>query len=199
MSALASNQTEPSPIHVKAAKRVLGYLLGAKEQGVTVGGAGPIRLEAWVDASHREEGESRAQLGVALRLNATSGMFLCRSVRDNHVSFSISEAELRGFTLATFEVLWARYLLEEIGYPQPEATRIYEDNAAVVRLMESLASPTGRSKHINKLRKTAQQYVDRREVACITVPGVDNLADILTKNVDVLTFRRLNRAITGAK
>ena len=82
---------------------------------MTVGGAGPIRLEAWVDASHREEGESRAQLGIALRLNAESGMFLCRSLRDIHVSFSISEAELRAFTLATFEVLWARYLLEEIG------------------------------------------------------------------------------------
>ena len=70
-------------------------------------------------------------------------------------------------------VLWACYLLEEIGYPQPEATRIYEDNAAVVRPTESPASPTGRSKHINKLHRTAQQYVDRREV--------------------------VNRAITGAK
>lgn len=199
MSALGSTQVTPSPVHVKAAKRVMGYLLGAKDQGVTVGGAGPICLEAWVDASHREEGESRAQLGIALRLNAQSGMFLCRSLRDIHVSFSISEAELRGFTLATFEVLWARYLLEEIGYKQPAPTRIYEDNAAVVRLMESLASPTGKTKHVNKLRKSVQQYVDQREVACIKVPGVENLADILTKNLDVATFQRLNRAITGSK
>ena len=132
-------------------------------------------------------------------MNAESGMFLCRSLRDIHVSFSISEAELRGFTLATFEVLWARYLLEEIGYPQLEATRIYEDNAAVVRLMDSLAAPGGRMKHLNKLRRSAQQYVDLQEVACVKVPGVENLADVLTKNLDVETFRKLNRAITGAK
>ena len=197
MSMLASTQANPGPEHTAAAQRLMAYFKYSKCSGVVLGGAGPIALECWVDASHREDGEARSQLGMCMRLNPTSGMFYCRSQRDNHVAFSSAEAELRAYGLGTFEVLWARYLLEELGFGQPDSTPIYEDNEAVTTLMATLASPAGRTKHVNKLRKTIQQYVDRHEVDCIKVPGEVNIADLFTKNLDVARYTLLNDMACG--
>ena len=197
MSMLAAVQAEPSPVHWKAAQRMLKYLNGARDKGVTLGGADPISLECWVDASHREEGEARSQLGVTMRLGPNTGCFFSRSIRDPHVSYSSAEAELRGFALGTFEVLWARGLLEEIGYGSRAATPIYEDNQAVTDLLSSLAKPSGGMKHANKLRRTIQQYMDSHDITCVKTPGEFNLADLFTKALDVGRYRMLNAMVTG--
>jgi len=175
---------------------VLDYLAGAAEEGLTLGGIGPIRLSAFVDAGHDA---TRSQLGIGLRLHPDAGFVLSRSIKDNHVSFSSSEAELRGFALGTFEVLWARFLLEEISYKQEEPTPIREDNSAIVTLMTTLASPSGRTKHLNKLRMTIQQYIDAGETLCIKTPGKSNPADLYTKAVDTTTYVALNHDATGGR
>jgi len=196
MSMLGSTQLHPSEDHLKAANRVLEYLKGVGEEGITLGGLGPISLTCFVDAGH--SGVS-SQLGIALRLHPDAGLYLSRSIKDHHVSFSSSEAELRGFVMGVFEVLWSRFILEEIGYPQIGPTPIYEDNSAVVTLMETLASPSGRTKHINKLRMTVQQYIDSGEVTCVKVPGTKNVADLFTKPLDPAKYKELNHDATGGR
>ena len=111
----------------------------------------------------------------------------CRSVRP------------KGFALGTFEVLWARFLLEEISYKQEKPTPIHEDNSAIVTLMTTLASPSGRTKHLNKLRMTIQQYIDAGETLCIKTPGKSNPADLYTKAVDATTYVALNHDATGGR
>lgn len=197
MSVLASTQGAAGPLHVAAAKRMISYMGGVKDQGVILGGPGPIALEAWVDASHIEEGEARSQLGLCLRLGPSCGMFFCRSVRDTHVSYSSAESELRGFALATFEVLWARDFLSELGFAQSTPTKIYEDNEAVVTLMTTLSSPSGRTKHVNKLRRTVQQYCDKGDTTCIKTPGDTNIADLFTKNLAADRFKMLSDMACG--
>jgi len=196
MSVLASTQLKPSEDHVLAAKRVVEYLLGVIGEGITLGGVGPISLGAFVDAGHNG---TRSNLGIGLRLHPDAAFFLSRSVKDHHVSFSSSEAELRAFVMGVFEVLWARFILEEIGYKQEQATPVYEDNSAVITLMETLASPSGRTKHINKLRMTVQQYINSMEVSILKIPGIINPADLFTKPLEKSKYLELNKDASGGR
>ena len=196
MSTLASVQIKPSEEHIKAGKKVVQYLLKAIGEGITLGGTGPVNLEACVDASLRG---THTQVGVGLRLHPDAALILSRSIKDHNVSFSTTEAELRAFVAGVFEVLWGRFMLEELGYEQTKATPIFEDNSAVVTLLETLASPSGRTKHLIKLRSVLQQYIDSKEVSCIKIRGTSNPADIFTKPLDEATFSPLNHDITGGR
>ena len=196
MSTLGSVQIKPAEEHLKAAKRVVEYLHKALEEGITLGGTDPIKLEAFVDASLRG---IHGQLGLCLRLSKDAAMILSRSIKDGNISFSTTEAELRAFVAGVFEVLWARYFLEELGYPQIGPTPVYEDNSAVVTLMETLASPSGRTKHLIKMRCILQQFIDSKQVSCIKIRGTHNPADIFTKALDVTKFSELNNDITGGR
>ena len=111
MSTLASIQIKPSEEHVKAGKMVVQYLLKAIGEGITLGGVGPISLETCVGASLRGK---HTQIGVGLRLHPDAALILSRSIKDNNISFSTTEAELRAFVVGVFEVLWARFMLEEL-------------------------------------------------------------------------------------
>ena len=196
MSMLGSTQLDPSEDHLKAASRVLEYLVGTGEEGITLGGIGDVLLSCFVDAGH--SGTS-SQLGIGLKLHPDAALFLSRSIKDHHISFSSSEAELRAFVMGVFEVLWARFILEEIGYPQLAPTPIFEDNAAVVTLMETLASASGRTKHLNKLRMTVQQYINTGDVSCLKVLGTKNVADLFTKPLESVRFKELEHDATGGR
>jgi hypothetical protein len=117
MSRLASTQIHPAEEHLAAARRVAEYLVGVCEKGITLGGDGLILLSCFVDASHQG---NLSQLGIGLRLHPDAALILSRSIKDHHVSFSTTEAELRAFALGIFEVLWTRFILEELNYPQED-------------------------------------------------------------------------------
>ena len=199
LSRLGSTQLFPADEHIKAAKRVVQYMAGRVNEGITLGGFAPIRLETWVDASHIEEGAARSQLGIGCRLGPEAGFFLSRSIYDTWVSFSSAESELRGFAYGIFESMWARFLLEEIGFKQEEETELITDNEAVVTLVTSLASPSSRTKHVNKLKKIITQAIDRKEVKALWKEGSENTADLYTKNLDLFKFEKFNHDATGGK
>ena len=114
---LGSTESNPGPLHTKAATHLLQYLHGIRLLGLIIGVRSPILLEIYVDASYIEEGEARSQIGYCLRLNQLSGMVYLRSIRDILVSMSLAEAELRALKEATMEAIWFRLFLEELGFP----------------------------------------------------------------------------------
>ena len=199
MSRLGSTQLKPSEVHLKAARRAVRYLAGKANEGITLGGFEPIILETWVDASHIEEGAARSQLGIRLRLHSDAAFFLSKSVYDSWVSYSSAESELRGFAYGTFESVWARFMLEEIEFPQEKPTPLITDNEAVTILVTSLASPSARTKHVNKLKKIISQAIEQGDVLPQWKAGVDNTADLFTKNLDLAKFEKFSHDATGGK
>jgi hypothetical protein len=95
--------------------------------------------------------------------------------------------------------MWARFLLEEIGFLQEEPTELITDNQAVVTLVNSLASPSSRTKHVNKLKKIITQAIDNKEVKATWKEGAENTADLFTKNLDLGKFEKFDHDATGGK
>ena len=195
-SQLSAAAGDPGDLHWDAANHCLRYLHGAADIGITLGGHQSIKFECWVDASYIESGEAKSQLGYCLRLNSTSGMFYSKSKRDSSVSLSSAEAELRALKEAIQEILWARFYLEELGYPQSNATTVFEDNQAVIDLMKTLQSKS-RTRHLNKIRKFVQQHIDNADIIIEKVAGEVNIADILTKALEKDRFQQLRKGMLG--
>lgn len=189
---------DPGDLHWQATNHCLRYLHGAADIGITLGGHHPIKLECWVDASYIEAGEAQSQIGYCLRLNSESGMYYSKSKRDSSVSLSSAEAELRALKEATQEIIWARFYLEELGYPQGEATTVLEDNQAVFDLMKTLQAKS-RTRHLNKIRKFVQQHIDTNDIKIAKVAGEINIADILIKALEKDRFLMLRKGMLENK
>jgi hypothetical protein len=196
-SQLSSAAASPGLEHIAASKHLLRYFAGSLTQGLTLGAPGPIVLEAWVDASLVDDGDSRSQLGYCWRLNSTSGMAFSRSMRDRTVSLSSAEAELRALAEVTKDVLWARTFLEELGYRQRAPTPCYEDNSAVIDLCAT-NKVNARTKHLTKVLNFVRTHARGKRIALIKVPGEDNVADALTKANPSPVFVKHCATLTGS-
>jgi Reverse transcriptase (RNA-dependent DNA polymerase) len=195
-SQLSSASHEPGDEHWKAASHCIRYLKGASTVGLTLGGPSAIEPEIYVDASYIEDGAARSQLGYCMRLNKVAGMIHCRSIRDTSTSLSASEAELRALKEATQEAMWLRYFLQELGFPLAGPTPVHEDNQAVINLITTLKT-SPRTRHLNKTRHFIIQQAMKRRITVKKVAGGENVADLLTKNLEHTPFLRHRAQMLG--
>jgi hypothetical protein len=105
-----------------------------------------------------------------------------KSKKQNVVARSSAEAEYRAMTSTANELIWIKWLLEDMKIPYTEPMQMYYDNQAARHIALNLVFHE-RTKHI--------------EVDChfvIETPFVNSqeqLADILTKALDKGPFERL--------
>ena len=79
-------------------------------------------------------------------------------------------------------------MLEYVGLPQAQATSIYEDNEAAMRLSENPIH-CGMTKHIARRFHFIRQASDDAKIALIPVKSENNIADAFTKPLPALAFR----------
>ena len=195
-SQLSSAASNAGPEHFSAAESCLRYMKGAASTGLTLGGRESISPQIFVDASYIEEGDARSQCGLCVRLNSESGMIYSRSYKDTSVSLSSAEAELRALKEAAQEALWLRYFLRELGYPIDSPIPIYEDNQAVVNLIDTLKL-CPRTRHLNKIREFIIEKALEGKIKVFKIAGEFNVADILTKALDTTRFLMLRAKLLG--
>jgi len=173
----------PSDLHVQVATRIQHYLTTTKEKRLCLGGTDPIILFGYCDASYITAGKSKSRLGSCLFLNKTSGSISSISRNDKTVSHSSCEAEIKAIDMLCREVVVIRSLLEFLGCPQTEATRIYVDNKSAIELCRTLK--TGNNvRHVNVRINYIRELINQRVIELIFVPTELNVADALTKALD---------------
>jgi hypothetical protein len=73
---------------------------------------------------------------------------------------------------------------------------MFEDNQGAVELA-NVPKMCPRTKHINIKYHFFRQYVQDRTLQVQHIPGEDQLADIFTKPLDVMTFVKHRNSIMG--
>jgi len=136
----------PRDVHWTAVKRILRYIRGAMDLGLTLRASTTTDLVAYSDADW---------VGCPDTRRSTSGycIFLGPSLvswsskRQPTVSRSSAEAEYRVVANVVAECSWLRQLLHELSCPVEKATVVYCDNVSAVYLS---ANPVHhrRTKHI---------------------------------------------------
>jgi len=178
--------------HFKAAKHLLRYLRGTSDLCLTFNAnAGSRILLGFADADWGGcQDTRRSTSGYVFK--TFGGVTSWRARRQPTVSLSTAEAEYLASADAAKQAIWLRTLLEDLGYPQQEATTIYNDNMGAILLSKNPVHHD-RSKHISLRHHFLRDQVNDNIISLIHVPSKGNEADLLTKSLSSDLYEGLRK------
>ena len=186
----------PTQEDVLAVHRIFLYLAGTPSLGITLYSGEGIVLYATVDASYGNHTDRKSHTGCTLHIGRRSGSFSTRSKKQTVTADSSTIAELIAAFTVTKEIMWARSLLAEIGYPQLEPTIIYEDNMSTIAMVNNDGN-SQKTKHIDIRYNLTREQVKKRVITMEHLQTKDMTSDILTKPLAGTPFLHLRPLLLG--
>jgi hypothetical protein len=188
----------PGVSHWVAAKRVLRYLKGSKQQPICYHGrlykGQKIQITAFCDSDWaQDKDDRRSTSGYVLIL--AGGPIVWQSRKQPTVSHSATEAEFVALTEATKDVLWLTYFLTELGI-EYDTPVIYTDSQSAMEWSKN-ASHHQRTKHIALKYFFIRDVVNSKTIRIAYVSTKDNVADVLTKSTSRPIFKYLFPKLMG--
>ncbi|GAQ92986.1 hypothetical protein KFL_012360010 [Klebsormidium nitens] len=153
VGALARCTSAPTEAHRTAALRVVRYLAGTAEAGITFGGSGEV-LEAFCDADYARDVDTRRSTTGYVFLMYRRAVSWSSRLQPT-VAASTVESEYMSAGQAVKEALWFRKLGGDLGL-NLRRVKIYCDNQGAPRLLKHpIASQ--RPKHIDVIHHFARE------------------------------------------
>ena len=169
----------PGNEHWTAAKRILRYLQGTSDWGITFNASNStLDLLGYVDADWAGDPVTRkSQSGYVFMLGG--GAVSWASKKQSVVALSTTEAEYVSASLAAQEAIWLRRLLSELGFPQ-SCTTLYEDNMSCIDVSKN-PKFHARMKHIDIKHHFLRDCAENALIASKYCRTECQLADVFTK------------------
>jgi hypothetical protein len=123
----------PRSLHYAAVLRILRYLKGTLFRGLHFSSQLSLTLQAYSDADWaRDPTDRRSTTGYCFLL--CDSLISWRSKKQSVVARSSTEAEYRALANTTAELLWLRWLLQDLGIDYSTAVPIHCDNRSVIQI-----------------------------------------------------------------
>ncbi|CAL9026795.1 unnamed protein product [Prunus brigantina] len=169
----------PTSKHLGTAKRVLRYVKGTLDYGLEyVKGKGAVLIGYCDSDWSGSVDDNKSTSGYAFSFG--SGVFAWASVKQNCVALSTAEAEYISASEATTQAVWLRFVLEDFGELQTEATPLHCDNISAIAITRNLVFHQ-KTKHIDRRYHFIKDALQEGVVDLIYCPTNEQLADIFTK------------------
>ncbi|WVZ49277.1 hypothetical protein U9M48_000649 [Paspalum notatum var. saurae] len=165
---------DPREPHLTAVKRILRYLQGTVDLGLSLGRPCPPPSPSTL-------------MPTGLVAQTLAVLLLVTRKRQPTVSHSSAEAEYRAVANGVAEASWLRQLLQELGHPLQRATLVYCDNVSAVYLSTNPVQHQ-RTKHIEIDLHFVRERVAAGAVRVLHVPTSSQFADIFTKGLPSTVF-----------
>ena len=190
--------TSYNSTHWQAALRILKYLKGTSTHGLVYDGKidKNIMYQIYTDASFGNKNEGRKSVTGYVSMMA-GACISSRSVKQDNVTISTSEAELVAASEGARESAWLWYLLEELGFPQKEPVRLWYDNTAAIAVIKNPANHKA-NKHIEIRHLYTRALHEKGQLDVQYCSTHDMIADIFTKALPTKQFSKL-RNMLGVK
>nr|XP_043639651.1 secreted RxLR effector protein 161-like [Erigeron canadensis] len=129
VNTLSQFVSDPRKSHMDAGTRVLRYLKTTPGQGILLPKEGGTNLVGYSDSDW---------LGCPLTRRSRTGYIVLlggapiswKTKKQYVVSRSSAEVEYRAMAITVSELIWLRWLLQEMGFPQLSSTTLFCDNQA---------------------------------------------------------------------
>jgi hypothetical protein len=184
---LSQFMRNPGVVHWDAVKRVLRYLKGSADYGITLGGS-DTGLEAYADADWASQTHRHSMTGYIAILDG--GPVAWSSRKQPIIALSTAEAEYIALTTVGREIMYLQLLLEELYQTTPIPTPLYCDNQAAIALATNNKFHS-RTKHIDLRYHFVRFHVQHGTFTLVYCPTDDNVADALTKALPRPRLERL--------
>ena len=109
---------------------------------------------------------------------------------------SSTEAEFVATTEAAKEIIWARLLLYDLGFPQTQPTVLYEDNQSTIKLIGD-ESYHAKTKHIDVRFHFIREHCMNGDITVEYLDTKNMTSDILTKALGCGEFLHLRPSLLG--
>jgi hypothetical protein len=180
-SLLSWFMTGPTKIHMGAAKRVLRYVQGTLSYGIEYVRDQSTTLIGFCDADWAgSEDDSRSTSDYAFSFR--NGAFSWSSVKQNTVALSTAEAEYVSASEATAQAIWLRFVLDDFGEMQAEATPLFCDNMSAISMVKNPVF-FQRTRHINRKYHFIKKALQEGVINVNFCRSEDQLANIFTKTL----------------
>lgn len=192
---IASHQDNPTPDDWAGATRILQYLAGTRDHGLTYGPhKGPSAIQSqplvgFADATWAGCLETRRSVtGYVFQLHG--GTITWSSCKQKSVALSSAEAEYMAVSDASKEAVWISGLLGELGLGVQGPVIIYDDNQATIEIASN-PKDHARTKHIDIRFHHIRERIALGQVILEYVRTNEQRADILTKALHKPAFIHL--------
>ncbi|KAI3665096.1 hypothetical protein L6452_43714 [Arctium lappa] len=181
--------SDPRQNHMNAVFRILRYLKATPGQGILLQKEGGTNLVAYSDSDW---------LGCPLTRRSRTGYLVLlggapiswKTKKQSVVSRSSAEAEYRAMASTVSEIIWLRWLLQELGLPQIGSTTLFCDNQAARHIANNPVFHE-RTKHVEMDCYFVRERVETKEICPMTIDSKLQLADLLTKGLGASQLRFL--------
>ena len=148
VSVVAKFCSNPSSAHCNALRRILKYLAGTLNLGISFSGNNhPLSLTVYSDANFAMDLHDRkSRSGFILFVN--HGLVFGESRKQASCASSTTDAEYLAASSTTKEIIWHRRLLNRLGKPLSSPTPLFTDNQSALRFIKNLEFHR-RTKHID--------------------------------------------------
>jgi hypothetical protein len=177
----------PGPSHIAALKHLLRYLVGTVNLRLVYSPTDSnSAFDTYSDASlGGDEDEQRSTGGFAIMMG--TGAVVWGSRLQHHTAMSSTESEYVNASLVGAEVMWMRYMMEELGYDMSTASPLFMDSNSAAQVVKNPEHQSS-MKHVHRSYNWVRQKVESKEIDVMRVAGVDNIADIFTKPLGKIKF-----------
>lgn len=193
----ARNQENPTDQDLLAVKRILRYLSGTSHLGIKYSRQTTFQLAAYSDADWGGKQDLYAHSTSGGVLFLACGPISWLSKKQSTIALSTAESEYTSGCELTKEVIWARVLLAQIGFPQPLATPLFIDNRVAISMGQEEGNE-GRRKHINIKYHWIREQVSNNMITLHWVETSQQIADILTKSLPAEKFESFRNALMSS-
>ena len=186
----------PSNFDMEAVDRILYYIMGTKDKGLRFRSINGVTLYATVDASYACHDDMKSHTGCTLHIGDLSGAYQSLSKKQTITADSSTVAEFIGTHTVTKEIMWSRDFLASVGFPQKQATILYEDNMSTIAMIKNKSNGK-KTKHIEVRYNLVREQVDKNIIAVKWLETKNMTSDILTKSLSPAPFVHNRRSLLG--
>jgi hypothetical protein len=185
---IASRTSAPTEAHWQLVKRILRYLAGTRDLGISFRWeSSPPELVGYCDADYANDVETRRSTsGYAIFYG--KGPIAWRCQRQPIVSLSTTEAEYISGCELVKDLLPIRELMVELRQLEDKPVRVFVDNQSTVAIAKDVAGQQ-RTKHIDVRHKWLSEQHESGKIKVEFVPGDEQKADMLTKPLHKTKFQ----------
>ncbi|KAJ4753743.1 hypothetical protein LUZ62_088148 [Rhynchospora pubera] len=184
----------PIENHWTAVKRILRFLCGTIKHGLHVQAASNLDINAYCDADWAGcPVDRRSTTGFCIYLG--KNLISWSAKKQPTISRSSTEAEYRALAVTCAELLWARYLLQELRVIPSKPPTIWCDNIGAT-FLASNPMFHARTKHIEIDYHFCRERIINKEIQVRFISSSDQIADVLTKPLAISRFNYLCNKLT---
>jgi hypothetical protein len=204
----------PKKSHAQAVKRIIRYLIGTRDQGITLEPDLTKGLDCWVDADFAGlwgYEDDQDPVSVKSRTGFSLTLFGCpiiwSSKLQTDITLSSTAAEYVAFSMAMRELIPMRALLQEIAermdLPILQESLVlstaFEDNQSCLSCI-NVPKMSTRNKYLALKYHFFRSFIgqsDGKGIVAKYIPTTLQRADILTKGLPEKQFRIIRKLLMG--